>query len=133
MVFKSKKSGILFVLIWGCIMLFTGIAIFYNSVFIRIGSIFIVAFLLLMWFKTHYSITNKELVISSGVFKWSIPIDTIHSIHLSSNIMASPALSFNRIDISYSNYKNILISPQDKDLFIKRLIEINPNIKINNI
>ena len=44
----------------------------------------------------------------------------------------APALSVDRLEILYSNYKVINISPKDEKEFIRLLVTNNPNIAIHN-
>jgi len=48
------------------------------------------------------------------------------------NIISSPAPSFDRIEIKYGSFDEIIISPKEKLNFEHDLTIMNPNIK-NNI
>ena len=50
----------------------------------------------------------------------------------SSNFISSPAASFDRIEITYAKFEEIIISPKNKTKFIEDLQKINPKI-INNL
>ncbi|WP_081604145.1 PH domain-containing protein [Paenibacillus shenyangensis] len=54
----------------------------------------------------------------------------MHSIQPSHQIISSPALSLERLEIRY-NTQNILISPEQKNKFIQELVRINPHIHIS--
>lgn len=93
----------------------------------------IFAFVLHLFFGTHYTIENNKLKIKCGVFYFkTIKIDEIKEVSKTNNIISSPAPSFDRVEIKYGKFDEIIISPKDKLNFANNLAIINPNIK-NNI
>lgn len=88
------------------------------------------AIILYLFFNTTYTIEGKILSIKCGFITYK-PIDimTIKSIAKSSNIISAPAASFDRIEISYGKYDEVILSPKDKHLFAQHLVSINPNIQ----
>jgi len=88
------------------------------------------AFILHMFFRTQYAIDNRKLTIKCGVFSYKpIDIEEIKVIFTTKSIISSPAPSFDRIQIKYGKYKEIILSPKDKFNFADDLTKINPNIK----
>ena len=87
-------------------------------------SVFIlVTYLLFSVFRnTYYEVGKLDLRIVSGPFKWTIPIAEMRDLSPSRNPLSSPALSIDRLKISYGKRKFIFVSPQDKDGF-RRAIE----------
>jgi hypothetical protein len=86
-----------------------------------------------MFLKTEYTIEEHKLKIKCGFFTYKpIEINEIKEITKSSNIISSPAASFDRIEIKYGKFEEMIISPKDKFEFAKYLTNLNPNIK-NNI
>lgn len=82
----------------------------------------IVTWLLFTIFKnTGYTITGDTLRIVSGPFKWTIPVTDIVEITPSRNPLSSPALSLDRLKISLGKRKFVLVSPEDKDGFIRAI------------
>ena len=74
----------------------------------------------LIW-PLYYEITSSELVVRSGLLHWEIPLSSIQQVYPSHNMLASPALSLDRLRIEYSrNDKTrfMLISPKDKSGFL---------------
>ncbi|SDB50044.1 PH domain-containing protein [Flavobacteriaceae bacterium MAR_2010_188] len=88
------------------------------------------AFVLYLFFNTHYTIKEKKLFIKCGFFNYK-PIDILEITEISktNNLISSPAPSLDRIEIKYGKSKNIVISPKDKQHFAKDLCKINPAIK----
>ena len=72
-------------------------------------------------FSTHYTVTESELAIKSGPFKWRIERASIHYVTPSSSALSSPALSLKRLDIRYGEGQSVLVSPTNQDDFISAL------------
>ncbi len=87
------------------------------------------ALILHMFFKTRYIIDDNKLKIKCGLIPYKpIDIATIKEIARTKSIISSPAPSFDRIVIKYGKYDEIIISPKDKQNFVKDLLRINPKI-----
>jgi len=68
-----------------------------------------------MFLKTEYTIEDKKLKIKCGFFTYKpIEINEIREITKSSNIISSPAASFDRIEIKYGKFEELIISPKNK-------------------
>jgi len=79
-----------------------------------------VILLLFAVFKnTYYTVRDDALRIVSGPFRWTVPLADIRDITPTRNPLSSPALSIDRLKISYGNKKFVLISPDDKDGFLR--------------
>lgn len=87
-------------------------------------SISVVLLLFSVFRGTHYTVTETELRIVSGPFRWTVPIDEITAIAPSRNPLSSPALSLDRLRISYGKRKFILISPSDKGAFMRAMDQV---------
>ncbi|WP_151749407.1 PH domain-containing protein [Acinetobacter seifertii] len=75
-------------------------------------------------FSTYYVVENSTLVINSLVFHWKINIDDIIQIEPTHNPLSSPALSLDRLKISYmknGRVAKVMISPKDKEVFLNNL------------
>ena len=83
--------------------------------------------ILYLFLNTYYIIDNKNLKIRCGFITYKpIDINQIKVISKTNSIVASPAASFDRIEISYGKFNDIIISPSNKSQFINDLIAINP-------
>lgn len=71
--------------------------------------------------NTAYTIDDDTLRIVSGPFKWIIPVADIKNITPSRNPLSSPALSIDRLKITYSERKFVFVSPEDKAGFISAI------------
>ena len=82
-----------------------------------------------MFFKTIYTIEENKLKIKCGFFSYkSIEINDMREIAKSTNIISSPAASFDRIEIKYGKFDEVIISPKNKFEFAKDLVKINSKI-----
>ena len=89
----------------------------------------IYTFILHIFLKTTYIVENKTLKIKCGfLFNKNILIDDIKGIKKTKNLISSPAPSFDRIEIKYGKFDEVIISPKDKVGFAKDLTLINPTI-----
>ena len=102
-----------------------GILILLLSVLITVG-----------FFTTYYEIQENLLIVSMFFYKTKIKISEIRSIKYSNSIMKTnfykPSFHHKGIEIVYHKYDDIFISPEKRDQFITKLLEINPNITIKN-
>lgn len=70
---------------------------------------------------TYYTVEGNTLKVRSGPFSWTIPIDEIHTITPTKSPLSSPALSLDRLRIHWGKKRRIMVSPADKDGFVKAL------------
>ena len=105
---------------------------------IEIG-VFLFIVLFLVWILTtvKYAIRGNELGIRNLLYKWEwLPIEKIESVKPVKSVLAGAALSFNRLSIKFTDRKVLRsimpleIAPKDEKVFIEKLIDINPEIKV---
>ncbi|MFD2523560.1 PH domain-containing protein [Emticicia soli] len=131
--FNSKISSWLFlplIFFLGILLVITIIDKSWGGAIILVGvTIFILSFL----FRTYYEVEGKVLKIVSGfIFKKEIDIMSIRKIEKTNNPLSSPALSLkDRIEIYYSKFDSVIISPERQSEFIATLKLINKNISTN--
>jgi membrane protein YdbS with pleckstrin-like domain len=139
MKFPSKKDWWLTIIIWGAMLFAMGSGIyslifeesnFIDFVIVLILSVMLPVFLLWMWLTTYYVLDESNLVIKYGPFKKIIPLNTIKSVKKTMNPLSSPALSLKRLEIIYGQYNMVLISPKDRDEFMKILSKHCPQAEI---
>jgi hypothetical protein len=86
------------------------------------------------FFTTYYEIQENLLVVSMFFYKTKIKISEIKTIKYSNSIIKTnfykPGFHHRGIEIVYHKYDDIFISPNNRDQFIKQLIEQNPTIEI---
>ncbi len=67
--------------------------------------------------STKYIVTGEALIIRSGPFSQSVLLASISSVQNTRSPRSSPALSLDRLRISYANGKSIMVSPKNKRKF----------------
>ena len=104
-----------------------------NTTILFLAMVVLYGFILHMFFNTTYKIKNEKLYIKCGFFNYNpVNIGEMKKISKSSNIISSPAASFDRIEITYGKFEELIISPKHKTKFVEDLQKINPGI-INNL
>ena len=91
-------------------------------------------FIIHMFSTTNYRIDGKNLKIKCGLFtNILVDIDTLRRISETNNPISSPATSLDRLELKYqknNKIETVLISPKDKEGFIKMVTAINPKIEV---
>ncbi len=80
-------------------------------------------FVVPLWFflATSYRLTPDTLYVRFGLFRWKIPLKLVRSVKESREMTSAPALSTDRLRIDYGASDYILISPKDKQQFLRDL------------
>ena len=107
---------------------------FDSSMFLMTLALIVLFGLILhMFFNTTYKIEKEKLHIKCGFFKYNpVNIMEMKKVSKSSNVISSLAASFDRIEIKYGKFEELIISPKHKTKFVEDLQKINPEI-INNL
>ena len=71
--------------------------------------------------STFYVVADGTLRIVSGPFRWKIAISDITGITPTRNPLSSPALSLDRLKVTYGKRRFVMVSPADKDGFMKAI------------
>ena len=138
MIYYSKVSYTLLIVVF---IVFFGPLIpnyindgFNSSIFLMTLALIILFGLIVhMFFNTTYKIEKEKLHIKCGFFKYRpVNIREMKKVSTSSNVISSPAASFDRIEITYGKFEELIISPKYKTKFVEDLQKINPKI-INNL
>ena len=130
--FRSKIDGwfipIMVISFAGLVVALGGVMLSPMPWFVRvIATIAIVAIMYLLVAitrNTYYEIIGTDLLVRSGPLKWTIPIAEIREITPSRNIMSAPALSLDRLKIRFGKRVFVLVSPEDKDGFLRAIREV---------
>lgn len=86
-------------------------------------------FVVWVWTTTYYVLTSSELLVRSGPFRWRVPLADIREIKPTRNPLSSPALSLDRLEVRY-RHGMLLISPADKDGFLRSLVSRAPHLDL---
>jgi hypothetical protein len=89
----------------------------------------VILFVTNIYTGTYYKITtNNHLFIKCGFIEtFDIEIKDIEWIKTTKELISSPALSIDRLEINYKGGR-VLISPKDKKKFMDDLRKINPKL-----
>jgi len=91
----------------------------------------VILFIGWIWFGTGYEILENEIKIRCGPFRQRIPLHEIREIKRTRSPLSAPACSLDRMEIKYGKSKRVMISPADKENFIKTIIEKSPSIQLD--
>ena len=140
MKFKSNKDTFFKVVVIGLFVVLTGFVTFniikgvVNSTeYVFLALVFGIAlFLLWSFFKTHYELTENELIFTSGLISRKININRIKEIVVGGTIWIGnwPATAKNGLIIKYDDYGLLNISPQTNETFIEYILKLNKDIVI---
>lgn len=89
------------------------------------------AFVLWVLYGTRYMLTDYDLIVRSGPFRWTVPLDSITEVFPTHNPLSSLACSLDRLHIRYRGSRwGVMVSPQDKEGFLRDLAARSPSIRI---
>ena len=87
------------------------------------------AFVAWLFLATRYELDGRALTARSGPLRWRIDVGTIASVTPSRNPLSSPALSLDRLEVRHGKGKRILLSPADRDGFLRALLRADPALE----
>lgn len=89
---------------------------------------------LLAWVlvRTAYDVTASTLVVRSGPFRWTIPLDSMQSLAATRSTLSAPALSLDRIVVRHTGGE-LLVSPKDKAGFVATLLTRAPHLSVSGL
>lgn len=129
--FKSKVDKKLLlpvVVICGILMMLSLAEFLWPLMIVSVG---LFAFVYLIFHRIRYHINGYEMTITTlGIRNYKFDIRNIKTITETNNPMSSPAASLDRLDLRISKLGSVLVSPEDKEDFIKLLLSINPEIQV---
>ena len=89
------------------------------------------AFILSIVFNTHYTITSDgKLKVFCGIFPFpKIEISDITHFKYTNNPISSPAASLKRLALYHNGRVLVIISPENRDLFVEVLKQHNTSLQ----
>jgi hypothetical protein len=70
---------------------------------------------------TYYAVDGGQLKVVSGPFRWRVGLNEIHRVEPTRSVLSSPALSLDRLRITYGRNRKIMVSPADKPGFLEAI------------
>lgn len=82
---------------------------------------------------TFYILTEKELKFKSGFLSGSIKTESIKELEVNKTMWVGikPATAKRGVIVKYNQFDQIYISPKDNEEFVKELLKIKSEIKVN--
>jgi hypothetical protein len=132
---KTFRSKIDMLILVPVILVLAGVGVYMIVNGILIGEIaigLVVLFIFYTYVYTSYVVTddNKLKIRSGFLYNQEIYIKSIKKVRPTKNHRASPALSSDRLEISYNRYGRVVVSPNNKTEFLRELKVVNPRIRI---
>lgn len=105
---------------------FWGAAVIWDSdriILWPVAAILVVGILAPIWLlvSLRYFLSDENLRVRCGPFRWQIPIRDITAVSPTNDTKASPAMSFDRLQIDYGEDSRLLISPEPRAEFLRQL------------
>ena len=100
------------------------------GVLLLVAVLMILTAVVVVWIvlSTYYEITRDQLVVHSGPFSWRILLKEISGVQESSSVRSGPALSMDRLEVTWGKQHVLLISPEDKTGFLAVLHRRAPHL-----
>lgn len=127
LVFAAKIDAWLLVLIAGStvVCLYGAWSVLGEAGQVRWGTalILLVSAAIPVWIvlSTSYTLSATRLKVRCGPFRWTIPLAEIRDVRPTRNPLSSPAPSLDRLHIEYGKRRSVMISPRDKEGFLREL------------
>jgi hypothetical protein len=139
--FLSTKNKLTQFMLWGIVIGMSALLI--NATIAGKMSfapiiILAIAIAMIIWvlLDTRYVIKTNFLLYRSGPVRGRIDISSIKKIKLHTGLFVpvslKPALDTNGFIITYNQYDDLFVSPQNSSQFLEELKKINPNIEVNS-
>ena len=135
-VFVSRRDGWLSVVALAGvgIMIVSGLAIVMAGVILLSLLFFATAGLVLWtWAGTAYRVTDGNILIRSGPFRWAVRIADIDEISPTNNPLSSPAWSLERLRIAHrGKWNGIMVSPEAPEEFLRAVIAADSGLALED-
>ena len=136
---RSPVSPAIAVVLWIAIVTcaIAGLALMFEGSFLlwNVGLLTLLSGSVLplwMLLRTHYRLEEDRLVAVSGPFRWRVDYRDIQSIRREPTMIAGPALSMDRLLITYGGYRFLVISPRSPEVFQKALEALTEKAQTEN-
>ncbi len=138
--FPSKRDGWLVAVIWSAALLFLGTGLAVNAAPIhateRVAVLLVCAAsaALGLWvlYGTRYVFDGPLLRISSGPFRFRVPLADIEFVAPTRSPVSSPACSLDRLEIRWrGGARPVLVSPEEQPAFLRELSRRCPQLSFS--
>jgi hypothetical protein len=89
---------------------------------------------LVIWIlaRTFYVVAEDALLVRSGPFRWSIPLESIRALSATRNPLSSPALSLDRIAVEHTGGR-LMVSPRNRAGFVRAVVALAPAVSVSGL
>jgi len=138
-VYRSKTDWWLAAVLWAAVLALVASAVIVwvagGSAVLGLGTgalfLALAAFVVWVLRGTRYELHPDRLVVRSGPFRWTVPLAAIQEVHPTRNPLSSPALSLDRLQVSYRGSRiGIMISPEPRSAFLQHLAARAPHLEL---
>lgn len=96
---------------------------------VAVTCLLIAGFCIWLLAGTRYVLNREEIRIFCGPIRMRVRLADIKEIYPTHNPLSSPALSLDRLRIDTGKWPNVMISPQDKEGFLRRLRLLDTDLR----
>jgi hypothetical protein len=137
--FLSSKNAFIMTLMWSIVIfMIVMLGYTFSSGELPIAPFIILALVavLIVWvlLDTRYVIKNSFLLYRSGPFRGRIDITKIQKIKRHSGLYVpvsiKPALDTTGFIITFNNFNDVFVSPQNSAIFLEEIQKINPKVEV---
>lgn len=138
--YASKRDRWLTVLIWvsttlvmasGVGILLADASLLQRAIFFTFG-LATAGFMLWILYGTFYRLTDTQLIVRSGPFRYAIPLAGIKSVAPTRSPLSGPACSLDRLQVDAGTL-SVLISPAAKQAFLRDLAGRSPGLDLQGV
>lgn len=138
--FFSSKNAFTIIILWGVVVfMVVMLGYTFNSGELHWAPLVILSLttLLILWvlLDTRYVIREGFLFYRSGPFRGRIDIAKIKKIKRHSGLYVpvsmKPALDTKGFIITYNNFDDVFVSPENSDAFLREIQKINPEVQVS--
>ena len=77
-------------------------------------------------FRNTYYVITDEAIIANCLFRRTVPLASVISLRPTRNPLSAPALPLDRIEIVSDSAGSLLVSPKDKNAFVRAVVARAP-------
>ena len=130
-VFLSKRGWVFILPVWLILGAVTTLLVFSNAWPAALLLLLLDVFIVLLFLNTRYTLNGNDLHIQCGwIYKRTIPVNRIRRIEETNNPLSAPATSLDRLALILDPRETILISPEDKEAFIRAVRLLQPQLEV---
>lgn len=121
MKFKTKVDWWLGLIMGVSAVGYIWMILFFGDTVVSLYAILFAIVVVALCWPCFYILTEKTLLVRSGVIVWKVPYEKIYRVKPTCNALSSPAWSLARLAIHYGK-KCVMVSPERQKEFMAELV-----------